>query len=85
MNSFTHSQVVLNLNEFISSVKQVIMNNVGNQNSGWSPVTSIFYYFPSHQSQCGPATVWLPTFLNIFCVQHMNKNEYRFGTTWLSI
>ncbi len=34
MVSFTHSQVVLNLNEFLSSVKQVIMNNVGNQNSG---------------------------------------------------
>ncbi len=55
--SFTHSKVVLNLNEFHSSAKhKVSFEECGKPNSCWSTVTSIVF-FSYYQSQCGPSTV----------------------------
>ncbi len=66
--SFTHSSLVLNLNEFLSSAEHKIMyfEEGGKPNSFWSSVTyTVFFSF--YQSQCGPATVWYSTFFKIPC------------------
>ncbi len=81
MSSFTHSQVVLNLNEFLSSVKHKgYFEECGKPNSYWSPVKKKMFSY--YQSQWRPATVTHILQNIFFCVQHRNKNEYRFGTTW---
>ncbi len=60
--SFTHSSLVLNLSEFLSSAEhELYFEEGGKPNSCWSSVTSIVF-FSFYQSQCGPATVWFSTF-----------------------
>ncbi len=63
--TFTHSSLVLNLSEFLSSAEhKLYFKEGGKPNSFWSSVTYIvFFYF--YESQCGPATVWLSTFFKI--------------------
>ncbi len=63
--SFTHSSLVLNLSEFLSSAEhKCYFKECGKPNSCWSSVTYIVF-LSFYQSQCGPATVWLPTFFKI--------------------
>uniref|UniRef100_A0A8C1YZC2 SPARC (osteonectin), cwcv and kazal like domains proteoglycan 3 n=1 Tax=Cyprinus carpio TaxID=7962 RepID=A0A8C1YZC2_CYPCA len=55
LSSFTQSQVVLILNEFLSSVEhKSYFEECGKPNSSWSPVTSLVF-FSYYQSQWGPA------------------------------
>ncbi len=63
--SFTHSSLVLNLSEFLSSAAhKCYLKKGGKPNICWSSVTyTVFFSF--YQSQSGPATVWLPTFFKI--------------------
>jgi len=65
ISSFTHSSLVLNLNDFLSSAEhKCYFEEDGKTNSCWSSVTSIGF-FSFYQSQCGPATVWFSTFFKI--------------------
>ncbi len=55
--SFTHSSLVLNLSEFLSSAEHKwYFKERGKPNSFWSSVTYIVF-FSVYQSQRGPATV----------------------------
>ncbi len=49
----------------VLNTKEDILKNVGNQTAGLVTQTDFHFLFSYYQSQCGPATVWLPTFFKI--------------------
>ncbi len=64
--SFTHSSLVLNLSEFLSSAehKLYFKEEGGKPNSFWSSVTyTVFFFFLSKSKW--PANVWFSTFFKI--------------------
>ncbi len=73
--SFTHLSLVLNLNEFLSSAEhKLYFEEGGKPNSCWCSETYIVL-FSFYQSQCEPATVWLPTFFKISSFVFSTRNK----------
>jgi len=75
-SEFTQPQAVPNLCDFFFFcwTQNNILKNVCNQT-----VNEPFFYF----CQCGPSTVWLPTFFKIFLLcSAEERNTYTFGKTW---
>ncbi len=65
--TFIYSLISCFKNEFPSSAEHKRYFEEGRKpNSCWSTVTSIVFFPPYFQSQCGPATVWLPRFFKIY-------------------
>ncbi len=84
--SFTHSSLVLNLNEFLSSAEhKCYFKEHGKPNRFWSSVTYI-WFFSFYQSQCGPATVWFSTFFKIpyFVFSTRKKWIHVWDNIWVS-
>ncbi len=83
---FTHSSLVLNLSEFLSSAEhKLYFKEGGKANSFWSSVTyTVFFYF--YQSQCGPAAVWFSTFFKIpyFVFSTRKKEILVWDNMWVS-
>ncbi len=83
---FTHSSLVLNLSEFLSSAEhKLYFKEGGKANSFWSSVTyTVFFSF--YQSQCGPAAVWFSTFFKIpyFVFSTRKKEILVWDNMWVS-
>ncbi len=69
-----YSKVVLNLSEFLSSAeRKCYFEEQGKPKFAdpwWLP------YFSYYQSQCGPATVWLPRFTKISYFVFSTRNKW---------
>ncbi len=72
--SFTQ-KLFLNLSEFLSSAEhKCYFEERGKPNSCLSTVTYIVF-FSYYQIQCGPATVWFPTFFKISSFVFSTRNK----------
>ncbi len=73
--SFTHSSLVLNLNEFLSSAEHTCyFKECGKPNSFWSSVTCIvFFLFLSKSMWTSNCLVTHVLQNTLFCVQHKKE------------
>ncbi len=80
--SFTHSSLVLNLSEFLSSAEhKCFFKERGKPNSCWSSVTSIVFFYFIKVNMDQQLFGFPPSSKYLILCSAQERNEYRFGTT----